>query len=351
MATYISFQPSDFFNTTLYTGTGASNAITGVGFQPDFTWIKRRDGTYNHNLYDAVRGTTKEINSDLVNAESTVAEGLTAFGADGFTLGTDDQSNASGDTFVGWNWKAGTTSGITTDGSTTITPSAYSFDAARGISILKYTGNGTSGAKLAHGLGVAPQMIALKEIGGTEPWGGYRSSTGGGSAPADYGMALNTNGAKDDDASYFNDTIPDSVNITLGNGGRTNENTTEYIMYAFAPVIGYSHISNFRGSGNADGPFAYCGFRPAFILSKSDGSSSSWAMYDDKRIGFNEENAYLRANSDSAEVQTVEIDIVSNGFKIRTTDTNVNASGTVNGFIAFAEFPLVSSNDVPTVAR
>ena len=350
MATYISFQPKDYVNTTLYTGTALSNAITGVGFQPDMTWLKDRTATAYHYLFDAARGATKGIFPNGTDEEAVNVQYLNAFDADGFTVGTNTMVNGSTKSYVSWNWKAGTTSGITTDGSTTITPSAYSFDAARGISIIKYTGNNTTGAKLAHGLGVAPQMVIIKALGSTDNWGGYHVATGGGSAPADYGSSLNTTGAKDDDANYWYDTVPDSVNITLGNAARLNASAGEFIAYCFTSITGYSHISDYRGSGNALGPFAYCGFRPSFILMKSD-AVNNWHMYDDKRHGYNEENAYLRANSDETEGDNIEIDIVSNGFKIRTTDANINASGTVNKFLAFAEFPLVSSNDVPGVAR
>ena len=173
MAAYISFQPSDFFNTKLYTGTGASLAITGVGFQPDFVWAKNRDATDNHTLFDSPRGVTEYLGSNTTSAEATGADSLNSFDSDGFTLGTWGDINGSGEDYVSWNWKGGTTSGITTDGSTTITPSAYSFSATAGISIVQYSGNNTSGAKVAHGLGAAPGMIIVKTTNTPNSWNIY----------------------------------------------------------------------------------------------------------------------------------------------------------------------------------
>ena len=158
MANFISFQPSDNFNTALYDGTGSSQAVTGVGFQPDLVWLKNRPSNYVPVVFDSVRGVQEQLVSSTTAAESTEASTLTAFGADGFTVISANEVNRSGDAFVGWNWRGGTTSGITTNGSTTITPLAYSFNADAGISIIKFTGNDTAGAGLPHGLGVAPQV-------------------------------------------------------------------------------------------------------------------------------------------------------------------------------------------------
>ena len=191
MAEYISFQPSDFFNTKLYTGTGSSNAITGVGFQPDATWIKGRNTTYNHVFTDAVRGVTEELYPNTTGAEVTNAQGLTAFGSDGFTVGTDAGYNGNTNTYVSWNWKAGTTTGIATNGSTTITPSAYSFNQTSGFSIVQYTGNSTSGAKVAHGLGAVPEMIIVKTTNTSNEWNIYHKGMDA-TAPEDYYLIFGT---------------------------------------------------------------------------------------------------------------------------------------------------------------
>ena len=345
MAEYISFQPSDFFNTKLYTGTGSSNAITGVGFQPDATWIKGRNTTYNHVFTDAVRGVTEEIYSNTTGAEVTNAQGLTAFGSDGFTVGTDAGYNGNTNTYVSWNWKGGTTSGIATNGSTTITPSAYSFNQTSGCSIIKYTGNGTAGAKLAHGLGATPDFFIIKGLDATTDWDVYHSSLG-----ATKWLELNADGSVSTSTNRWNDTEPDSVNITLGDSTHVND-SSDFVAYCFSAKRGYSKFSSYAANGNADGAFIYTGFRPAFILLK-DTATNAWYLMDSKRDGYNAENKGLIPSQNSIEqAGSYGVDFLSNGFKCRTTDGWTNGSGLTYLYAAFAEFPLVSSNDIPTVAR
>ena len=345
MAEYISFQPSDFFNTKLYTGTGSSNAITGVGFQPDATWIKGRNTTYNHVFTDAVRGVTEEIYPNTTGAEVTNAQGLTAFGSDGFTVGTDAGYNGNTNTYVSWNWKGGTTSGIATNGSTTITPSAYSFNQTSGCSIIKYTGNGTAGAKLAHGLGATPDFFIIKGLDATTDWDVYHSSLG-----ATKWLELNADGSVSTSTNRWNDTEPDSVNITLGDSTHVNDSSA-FVAYCFSAKKGYSKFSSYAANGNADGAFIYTGFRPAFILLKDTGTNA-WYLMDSKRDGYNAENKGLIPSQNSIEqAGSYGVDFLSNGFKCRTTDGWTNGSGLTYLYAAFAEFPLVSSNDIPTVAR
>ena len=345
MAEYISFQPSDFFNTKLYTGTGSSNAITGVGFQPDATWIKGRNTTYNHVFTDAVRGVTEEIYPNTTGAEVTNAQGLTAFGSDGFTVGTDAGYNGNTNTYVSWNWKGGTTSGIATNGSTTITPSAYSFNQTSGCSIIKYTGNGTAGAKLAHGLGATPDFFIIKGLDATTDWDVYHSSLG-----ATKWLELNADGSVSTSTNRWNDTEPDSVNITLGDSTHVND-SSDFVAYCFSAKRGYSKFSSYAANGNADGAFIYTGFRPAFILLK-DTATNAWYLMDSKRDGYNAENKGLIPSQTSVEqAGSYGVDFLSNGFKCRTTDGWTNGSGLTYLYAAFAEFPLVSSNDIPTVAR
>ena len=345
MAEYISFQPSDFFNTKLYTGTGSSNAITGVGFQPDATWIKGRNTTYNHVFTDAVRGVTEELYPNTTGAEVTNAQGLTAFGSDGFTVGTDAGYNGNTNTYVSWNWKGGTTSGIATNGSTTITPSAYSFNQTSGCSIIKYTGNGTAGAKLAHGLGATPDFFIIKGLDATTDWDVYHSSLG-----ATKWLELNADGSVSTSTNRWNDTEPDSVNITLGDSTHVNDSSA-FVAYCFSAKKGYSKFSSYAANGNADGAFIYTGFRPAFILLK-DTATNAWYLMDSKRDGYNAENKGLIPSQNSIEqAGSYGVDFLSNGFKCRTTDGWTNGSGLTYLYAAFAEFPLVSSNDIPTVAR
>ena len=350
---FISFQPSDHYNTKLYTGTSAEHSVTGVGFQPDFTWIKRRNGTYNHNLYDAVRGTTKEINSNLTDAESTVAQGLTAFGADGFTLGTDDQSNATGDTFASWNWKAGTTSGIA--GSPSITPDSYSFNATSGFSIIKYTGNGVSGATLPHGLGVAPDCIIVKGTSASETWATYFNIW---LMKNEKYMVLNTTAAVADHSEYWNDTSPTSTLFSLGNGGAVNNNTANYIAYCFANKKGFFHTGEYRGNGSStQPPCIFTGFRPGFVMFKAINYVAAWLMFDNKRQVFNGgPGGNLAANDVAAEATgtggTKGVDYYSNGFRVPyTTDNALNGDGYGYMYMAFGASPFVSSNDIPGTAN
>jgi len=354
MAEYISFQPNDFFSTKLYTGNGTAigsggNAITGVGFQPDFTWMKQRNSTNNHNLQNSAVGATKYVNSDRNIAQVTNAESLTTWGADGFTLGNLADVNGSGNTFVSWNWKAGTTTGIDTTGST-ITPSAYSFNATSGFSIIAYTGNATSGATLPHGLGVAPKMIMVKALDATENWRVYHADVD--ASPQDKYMILDTTAAVADATWAWNDTAPTSTLFSLGSGGSVNGSGNTFIAYCFADVKGFSKFGSYTGNGNTDGPFVYTGFRPAFILMKRTDSTGNWTIWDSKREGYNSTNDEIYANTTAAEgTGNVYVDLVSNGFKWLVTDGMVNADGGNYIYAAFAEFPIVSSNDVPTVAR
>ena len=350
MAAYISFQPTDYYKTQIYTGTGAENAQTfpqTTAMQPDFTWIKARTGSKSHRLFDSPRGVTNWIASDNTGAESTTAESLKSFDSDGFTLGTYDHVNDNTVTFVSWNWKGGTTSGITTNGSTTITPSAYSFSATAGISIVKYTGNATSGAKLAHGLGAIPGMVMVKRLDVSSTWAVYHEAMGN-----TKNMKLNTTAAATVSTAFWNDTTPDSVNFTLGNNTDVNNSGTAHVAYCFAEKKGFSKNGWYEGSGNADGPFVYTGFRPAYVLIKKFyDAAENWFVFDDKRLGYNPDNDYQNPNLAGADGTGDKINILSNGFKCIDTAADINQNGTHMLFMAFAEFPFVSSNSIPTVAR
>ena len=350
MAAYIGFQPSDYYSTKLYTGTGSSNAITGVGFQPDFTWIKNRDAGDSNVWTDAVRGVTKQVFSNQNSAESTQATNITSFDSGGFTLGTENQVNTNTEDFASWNWKGGTTSGITTDGSTTITPSSYSFSATAGVAILKYTGNGTSGAKVAHGLGAVPKFMCIKNLSEIQDWRVYHVGTSP-TVPWEKNMVLNSTAAVADSTAMWNDTAPDSVNFTLGDNHGCNKSGDTLIGYVFADVKGYSKFGSYTGNGNADGAFIYTGFRPAFILLKNSNAAINWVVMDDKRQGFNPNTSELYPSATSAECDTgcYRVDLLSNGFKMRNSSPTINDGSYV--YAAFAEFPFVSSNSKAGTAR
>ncbi len=341
---------TDYFNTKLYTGTGSSNAITGVGFQPDFTWLKKRSASGGHYLTDAVRGVTKTIYSDGTDAEGTVAQALTAFGADGFTVGTDSGVNANTYTFASWNWKSGTTSGITTNGSTDTTPSSYSFNQTAGISIVKYSGSGSTPTKIAHGLGVAPKMIIVKRLTGTADW------VVGHNSMADdwtkYIYLSSTAASVTAGGAAWENTAPDTVNFTVGDNTQINASGSDYIAYCFAEKTGYSKFSSYKGNGDANGTFVYTGFKPAFVIIKKTTAGDDWYMNTGKINGYNVQNDFLAPNTNAAEVvdNTAQpIDMLSNGFKMRGTGTGNNSSGVSYIYMAFASEPLVGDN--PATAR
>ena len=345
---YITFQPNDYFNTKLYDGTGSTNNITGVGFQPDWVWIKKRSASGQHQLFDSVRGVTKRLYSDAGDAESTSATTLTTFGTDGFTVGSNSGINANGSNIVSWNWKAGTTSGITTNGTTTITPSAYSFNQTSGFSIVKYTGNGTAGAYLAHGLGAAPEIIFARSTNlNGEPWQVYSKALGN-----DKRLFLNLTNAETS-ASEWNSTTPDSVNIRLGDGTHINSSGNTFIAYCFTPIQGFSSMGAYKGNGSTNGAFIYTGFKPAFIIFKRTSGTDNWVMIDNKRLGYNELNYGLFPNTTAVEQTDSDnrFDLLSNGFKIRNSGGYTNTSGQDYLYMAFAEEPLVSSNGIPATAR
>jgi len=342
---YISFQPKDYFNTKLYSGDGQStHAITGVGFQPDWVWIKKRSGTDSHNLVDAVRGVQKAIASNSTDAQTTYSNNLSAFGTDGFTVGSGNLTNDNGYTFASWNWLANGSGSANTDGSISSTVSASS---TSGFSIVKYTGTGAN-ATVGHGLGVAPKMILFKDTtNASTNWSVYHKSIGAG-----YRLTLNdTSAQQGSDSTYYQNTDPSSSVFYLGSNTRANASGAVTIAYCFAEKKGFSKFGTYTGNGNADGTFVYTGFKPAFIMFKDTSTAYDWMIFDNKRNGFNPDNDDLEPSNTSAESNTNKLDILSNGFKLRKADADANASGDTFIYMAFAEHPLVSSNDIPATAR
>jgi len=340
---------SDYFNTKLFTGNGGTQAVTGVGFQPDWVWIKNR-ASGNHRITDAVRGVTKEIYSDLTNAETTNSIGLTAFGTDGFTVGSSNDYNANNGNIASWNWKAGTTSGQATNSYSTITPTSISFNQTNGFSIIKYTGNATAGAGVPHGLGVAPKMVMVKNLDSSSyGWYCYHASLG-----ATKSLYLHNTDAVVTSNDRWNGWVPDATNVSLGTNHGVNGGSNNIIMYCFAEKTGYSKFGSYTGNGNSDGPFVNLGFRPAFVLGKRTDNAGGWWMSDNKRSnGFNLNNDYVLADSSNAEQDdgSFASDFLSNGFKCRATNGNFNANGGTYIYMAFAEAPLVGTNNIPATAR
>ena len=342
---YISFQPSDHFNTKIFTGNGSTQSITGVGFEPSLTWIKNRDHANHNVLFDAVRGGSKVIYANLANAEAT-ASGVTAFDSDGFTLGNDSDTNRNTNSHASWNWLANGQGSSNTDGS--INTTYTSANTTSGFSIVKYTGTG-SNATVGHGLGAVPKMIIIKCLQQTHWWFVYHSAVGNTKK-----LNLNTtNDSGSASANYWNNTTPTSSVFSVGTETGVNQSGQDYIAYCFAEKKGFSAMGSYTGNGNADGSFIYTGFSPAFVIVKqTNASGESWKMYDNKRPGYNLVNNWLEPDDSQAEgTGSNQIDMVSNGFKARATNTAMNASGSTYIFMAFAEAPLVGSNNIPATAR
>ena len=334
---------TEHFNTKLYTGNSGTNAQTAVDFQPDITWIKTRSHSgYNHVAVDAVRGVTKEIRPNLNTAEITTTNSFTSFDSDGFTLGADsgDNYNKTGNTYCAWNWKAGGTGSANTDGSDN---STVSVNTTAGISIVKWTPSG-SNATVGHGLGAVPECMLSFRLGGAQDRFVYHKDIGN----TKY-VRLNQTTASTTDANAWNNTTPTSSVFSVGSqfGG------SDSVQYCFTSVKGFSKIGSYTGNGNADGSFIYTGFKPAWVLIKDSGRTESWYIFDNRRLGYNGGMADLIANSTAAESSSSAtlLDLVSNGFKLRGTTDHLNGSGQNFIFMAFAEAPLVGSNNVPATAR
>ena len=460
-------KPTDHFNTLTYSGNGSNpRTLTGVGFQPDWVWLKNRTGANGHTLADVIRGANKTLGSDGNYAEITDKNDghLDDFTSDGFTVGAgstgDARVNDGSKTYVAWNWlAAGTapsktytvkvvsdsgnkyrfddfgtsavtleiseggtyrfdqsdssnsghplrfsttsdgthgggseyTTGVTTNGTpgssgayteitvaasaptlyyycsvhsgmggqanTPTTNSFSNFDGSiqsnispnttAGFSIVKYTGTGAN-ATIGHGLGKKPEMIIVKAYEGTQQWAVQHGSLG-----ATKGIRINTDAAAYTSSTRWNDTEPTSSVFSVGNEAEVNTSGEDHIAYCFTSIKGYSKFGSYTGNGNADGTFVYTGFRPAFIIAKRTDATDNWVMYDNKRSGYNPQNDRLYPNLSAAEEGTTDkmFDMLSNGFKARANWTTINASGGTYIYMAFAEQPLVGTNNVPATAR
>jgi hypothetical protein len=346
-------KPSEHFNTKLYTGNGSTQSITGVGFQPDMVWTKIRNGAYDHNIFDVIRGVTKDIRPNTTNAEGTQSGGLTSFDSDGYSLGSWVPVNESSSSYVSWNWLANGSGVSNTDGDITSTVSA---NTTSGFSIVTYTGNSSSSATVGHGLGVAPAMILNKCRTGANA--GQRFFIYHKGLSANNMISFNTN-AQAGTGSYSSgilSTSPttDTFGFTAGSGGviNVNESSSTYVSYCFAEKKGFSKFGSYTGNGNADGTFVYTGFKPAFVIHKrTDSAGYSWLIHDNKRPDYNSTDKILEANLADAEQSGYDMDLLSNGFKHRLTAGSTNASGGTYIYMAFAEQPLVGTNNIPATAR
>ena len=334
---------TEYFNTKLYTGNGSTNAQTGVGFQPDMTWIKSRSNNTDHVITDAVRGVTKEIRPNKTDYEDTASNGLTTFGTDGFTVGDWTVVNLNSETYSAWNWKANGQGSANSDG--TITTTYTSANTTNGVSIIKYTGTGSNGT-IGHGLGVAPQSVIIKKLNTAADWVIGNNGMGG----WNYVMNFSTS-PRADQTAQFQSTAPSSSVITLGTDGQVNASGDTYICYAFAPITGFSKFGGYIGNGSTDGTFVYTGFKPGFLIVKGATVTDNWSMFDSKNLGYNAYNQVMYPDLNLTESNGLPIDFLSNGFKWRSSAAMVNGSSQEFIYIAFASAPIVASNDIAANAR
>ena len=333
--------PAKQFNTVLYTGNAGTNAITGVGFQPDMVWIKKRNASTNGTIVDSVRGTNKLLFSSVTDAEVTSAN-LTAFGSDGFTV--DDTSgnlanfNTNTHTYVAWCWKAGGSASSNSEGSTTANVSA---NTKGGFSIISYTGTGNA-ATLGHGLEAAPEFVMVKRrSGAAQRWVVYHKSIGAGNY-----LTLQGNDALAASSGMFNDTDPTSTVISIGNESNVSTNTLTYVAYAWCNVTGQQRFGSYEGNADVNGPFVYLGFRPRMVCIKAIDSTQAWIVCDTARETFNPiGEKVLQWNTDDAEYDPsgFNFDVTSSGFKIRKSDTNINAAQTYV-YMAWGDVPFKYNN-------
>ncbi len=348
---------SAYFQTKLYTGTGSSNSVTNDGnsdLQPDWVWIKERDGTGQHGSFDSSRGVQKELKIDEAGTESTAAQSVTAFNSDGFTVGTAGDYNGSSNEQVAWQWKANGGSRTTFSESGSNAGGGYQANTTAGFSIIDYTGTGSSGATITHGLGAVPKFYVVKGRSIGDSWTSYHAHNT--SAPETDMLKLDENGATQDNVVFCNDTAPTSSVFTVdgGNGeSKVNQDGETYIAYCFTEIQGYSKFGKYTGNNSADGTFVYTGFKPAFIMIKRTDSSGSWVINDSTRNPTNQANNTLVPDETWVESTNdyYAMDILSNGFKLRKNSPEINGSSTTQVYMAFAEHPFVSSEGVPCTAR
>ena len=343
-------KPTDYFNTKLYSGNGSSTqSITGVGFKPDWVWIKSRTDAEDHTGYDIVRGSTSRLSPNTTGAEFTDAsQGLQSFDSDGFTTGNSDQNNKTGQNYVSWNWLAGGTASSNSDGDIT---SSVSVNQTAGFSIVTYTASSTATDTVGHGLGAKPGLIIVKERNGTNHWCVALPDTLGNNEV----LQLDVPNAIFAGSAAFNDTVNTGTTSSVfvsGNGGLTGTSGQNYVAYCFAEKKGFSKFGKYRGNSSSDGVFVYLGFKPAMVMVKSN-AVEAWEILDNKRSNsFNAVDGVLFPNLSNAEETTNDIcDFLSNGIKFRHSDGRHNSSAHDTYFMAFAENPLVGTNNIPATAR
>ena len=348
-------KPKLYFKPLIYTGNSGTQSITGVGFQPDWTWIKSYSAIRDHAIFDIVRGATNWIDSSQSLVQSSVS-GITSFDSDGFSLGSSVKANNNSENYVSWNWKGGGSAAANTDGDIN---SSVSANTTAGFSIVKWTGDGANtDQEIGTGLSEELKLVFLKPLtsgGTTTQWLVY---VNGVTDAQNHCLLLNSTAAKTTNANSGTPnkgTTAGRLLLKAGSGSNQNQNYSggEYIAYCFAEKKGYSKFGTYVGNGNADGTFIYLGFKPAFVIFKITGSSGNWHMYDNKRNGYNDQNYRLRAETTGAETLSSDdkIDLLSNGIKIRSNGVSFNNHTGQVICLAFAEAPIVGTNNIPATAR
>jgi hypothetical protein len=356
--------PTKYFQAKKYTGNGTVIGSGGLAvtldsdtdLQPDLVWSKNKDDATGHRWTDSVRGVTQQFYSNNANAEATDSEGLTSFNSDGFTVGGDDGWNTSGEDVRAWNWKAGTS--FTNDASSTSIgsiDSAGSASAASGFSIVTTTGTGSAGT-IKHGLSTAPAMIIGKRRDADNSnWRVYHKDLSSNS----HILYLDTTSAEEgSNSATWNNTTPTTSVFSVGNSGDVNASGATIVFYCFAEKQGFNKFGKYIGNNNADGPFVYCGFKPAFVMLKNISATQNWFIYDNKDFGINTvvdatNNRPLFANEPdtSASAGMYKFLFLSNGFKVIESGAQTNGSGNTFVYMAFAEAPFTNSNGVPSNAE
>jgi len=333
-----------YFDTLLWTGNGSNRSITGLDFSPDWVWIKKRSGgsDRSHAVFDIVRGTEQTLHPDVADSQSSNSNRLSSFNSDGFNVGTDDGINANSSTYLAWCWDAGDSTVTNNDGSIS---SQVRANTTAGFSILTYSGNGSSGSTVGHGLGVVPASIIIKCTNANDNWMVYHHAGNQRSSPEDFYLELNESAQRVDDSRMMNDTAPTSSVFSLRNDGSTNSSGRTYVAYCFAEVEGFSAMGGYTGNSSDNGTYVNCGFRPAWVLVKKFNGGENWQLRDTTREPFNFTDLKIEANLNNNEGGGTDgdrLDILSNGFK------GVDQAGQFNDghnyvYWAYAEHPFKTS--------
>jgi hypothetical protein len=328
---------NQFFDVALWSGDGTSgrSIVLPGELSPDFVWTKMRNAVNQHLLYDAVRGATIALATDNTNAETTRSTTITSFNSNGFTTGSSADTNGSGNTYVAWCWDAGSTTVTNTQGSIT---SSVRANPSAGFSVATYTGNLSSAgvSTVGHGLGVAPHLVITKRRDGASNWCVQHIST----SSASQILFLDTTDAQFNTSGNGTLSRPTSSVFSVNNSTGLGVNGQTHVAYCFAPVAGYSSFGSYTGNGSSDGPFVYTGFRPRWVMVKrTDTSTFRWVVWDSARDTYNLTTTSLYPNLSDSELTGFDIDIVSNGFKLRDSENTLNQSNGAYIYAAFAESP------------